>query len=189
MPKQSHFFCWWGTYTGKWEIMKNLWPPEFRKIFNKFSYCRLGESGQILMTDEHKSVWLRIFQVANNFRLWPTLLTISINDLEEGIEILPVKFASDTNLGGRANLRNGKIGIQKRSWLRQKTNSYKMKFNRNKRKILYVKKSAKYRMVKMWFMVKILMWKRPCELSLLQSLLWARSDTFSKKANIALQIY
>lgn len=53
--------------------------------------------------------------MAHNFRLWPNLLTISINDLEEGIEILPVKFASDTNLEGRANLSNGKIGIKKRS--------------------------------------------------------------------------
>ena len=82
------------------------------------------------------------------------LFNIFINDLDEGIESMLIKFADDTKLGGVANSPEDRIKIQNYldrlgSW--SKTN--KMNCNREKCKVVHLGRKNemhRYRMKDTW---------------------------------------
>lgn len=72
------------------------------------------------------------------------MLTIFINDLDEDIDGLVIKFVGDTKLEERANMLDGRIGMQKRfDRLKQRTRSNKIIFNGDKCKVLHLVKINK----------------------------------------------
>ena len=68
--------------------------------------------------------------------LGPVLFNIFINDLDEGIEGVLIKFADDTKLGGVANTPEDRIRIQ--DDLDRLENWDKMNFNGEKCKVLHL---------------------------------------------------
>lgn len=72
------------------------------------------------------------------------MLTIFINDLDEDIDGLVIKFVGDTKLEELANVLDRGIGMQKRSdRLKQWTRSNKIMFNGDKCKVLHLVKINK----------------------------------------------
>uniref|UniRef100_A0A803SX30 Reverse transcriptase domain-containing protein n=1 Tax=Anolis carolinensis TaxID=28377 RepID=A0A803SX30_ANOCA len=70
--------------------------------------------------------------------LGPVLYNIFINDLDEGLEGTIIKFADDTKLGGIANTPEDRSRIQNDlNRLERWAETNKMKFNRDKCKILH----------------------------------------------------
>lgn len=72
------------------------------------------------------------------------MLTIFINDLDEDVDGLVIKFVGDTKLEELAHKLDGTIGMQKRSdGLKQWTRSNKIMFNGDKCKVLHLFKINK----------------------------------------------
>ena len=86
--------------------------------------------------------------------LGPVLFNLFINDLDEGIDKMLIKFTDDTKLGGVANSPEDRIKIQNdlnrlESWA--KTN--KINFSRKKCKVLHLGRKNelhRYRMEDTW---------------------------------------
>uniref|UniRef100_A0A803THI8 Reverse transcriptase domain-containing protein n=1 Tax=Anolis carolinensis TaxID=28377 RepID=A0A803THI8_ANOCA len=91
--------------------------------------------------------------------LGPVLFNIFINDLYEGIEGTIIKFADDTKLGGRANTPEDRSRIQNDlNRLERWAETNKMKFNRDKCKILHFSRknrNQRYRMSDVWLDISV----------------------------------
>uniref|UniRef100_A0A803T918 Reverse transcriptase domain-containing protein n=1 Tax=Anolis carolinensis TaxID=28377 RepID=A0A803T918_ANOCA len=115
----------------------------------------LSERTQRVLTNASSSSWKEVTSgVPQGSVLGPVLFNIFINDLDEGLEGTIIKFADDTKLGGIANTPEDRSRIQNdldrlERWA--KTN--KMKFNRDKCKILHFGRKngyQRYRMGDAW---------------------------------------
>uniref|UniRef100_A0A803TL93 Reverse transcriptase domain-containing protein n=1 Tax=Anolis carolinensis TaxID=28377 RepID=A0A803TL93_ANOCA len=115
----------------------------------------LSERTQRVLTNASSSSWKEVISgVPQGSVLGPVLFNIFINDLDEGLEGTIIKFADDTKLGGIANTPEDRSRIQNdldrlERWA--KTN--KMKFNRDKCKILHFGRkngNQRYRMGDAW---------------------------------------
>uniref|UniRef100_A0A803TCZ3 Reverse transcriptase domain-containing protein n=1 Tax=Anolis carolinensis TaxID=28377 RepID=A0A803TCZ3_ANOCA len=115
----------------------------------------LSERTQRVLTNASSSSWKEVTSgVPQGSVLGPVLFNIIINDLDEGLEGTIIKFADDTKLGGIANTPEDRSRIQNdldrlERWA--KTN--KMKFNRDKCKILHFGRkngNQRYRMGDAW---------------------------------------
>uniref|UniRef100_A0A803SKS9 Reverse transcriptase domain-containing protein n=1 Tax=Anolis carolinensis TaxID=28377 RepID=A0A803SKS9_ANOCA len=115
----------------------------------------LSERTQRVLTNASSSSWKEVTSgVPQGSVLGPVLFNIFINDLDEGLEGTIIKFADDTKLGGIANTPEDRSRIQNdldrlERWA--KTN--KMKFNRDKCKILHFGRkngNQRYRMGDAW---------------------------------------
>uniref|UniRef100_A0A803TZL7 Reverse transcriptase domain-containing protein n=1 Tax=Anolis carolinensis TaxID=28377 RepID=A0A803TZL7_ANOCA len=84
----------------------------------------------------------------------PVLFNIIINDLDEGLPGTIIKFADDTKLGGIANTPENRSRIQNDlDRLERWAETNKMKFNRDKCKILHFSRKngmQRYRMGNAW---------------------------------------
>ena len=73
--------------------------------------------------------------------LGPVLFNIFINDLNEGVQGMLVKFADDTEVGRIANTLEDRNKIQKDlDRMEHWAESNRMKFNRDKCKVLQLRK-------------------------------------------------
>uniref|UniRef100_A0A803TK60 Reverse transcriptase domain-containing protein n=1 Tax=Anolis carolinensis TaxID=28377 RepID=A0A803TK60_ANOCA len=86
--------------------------------------------------------------------LGPVLFNIFINDLDKGLEGMIIKFVDDTKLGGIANTPEDRSRIQNDlNRLERWVETNKMKFNRDKCKILHFSRkngNQRYRMGDTW---------------------------------------
>uniref|UniRef100_A0A803TYM4 Reverse transcriptase domain-containing protein n=1 Tax=Anolis carolinensis TaxID=28377 RepID=A0A803TYM4_ANOCA len=92
----------------------------------------LSKRTQRVLTNASSSSWKEVTSgVPQGSVLGPVLFNIFINDLDEGLEGTIIKFADDTKLGEIANTP------EERSTIHRWTETNKMKFNRDKCKILH----------------------------------------------------
>uniref|UniRef100_A0A670IJS6 Reverse transcriptase domain-containing protein n=1 Tax=Podarcis muralis TaxID=64176 RepID=A0A670IJS6_PODMU len=115
----------------------------------------LTDRTQRVLINGSSSSWRRVTSgVPQGSVLGPVLFNIFINDLDDGLKGILIKFADDTKLGGVANTPEDRITLQNdldrlENWA--KTN--KMNFNREKCKVLHLgkkKESHKYKMGDTW---------------------------------------
>uniref|UniRef100_A0A803TVT0 Reverse transcriptase domain-containing protein n=1 Tax=Anolis carolinensis TaxID=28377 RepID=A0A803TVT0_ANOCA len=99
----------------------------------------LSERTQRVLTNASSSSWKELTSgVPQRSVLGPVLFNIFINDLDKGLEGTIIKFADDTKLGGIANTPEDKTRIQNDfDRLERRAETNKMKFNRDKCKILH----------------------------------------------------
>uniref|UniRef100_A0A803SME4 Reverse transcriptase domain-containing protein n=1 Tax=Anolis carolinensis TaxID=28377 RepID=A0A803SME4_ANOCA len=122
-----------------------------RWICNWLSKCT-----QRVLTNVSSSSWKEVTcGVSQGSVLGPVLFNIFINDLDEGLEGMIIKFADDTKLGGIANTPEDRSRIQNNlNRLEKWAKTNKMKFNRDKCKILHLGRKnemQRYRMGDAWF--------------------------------------
>lgn len=110
---------------------------------------------QRVITNGSASSWKEVTSgVPQGSVLGPVLFNIFINDIDDGMESMLIKFADDTKLGGVANSSEDRIRIQTdldrlESWAK----ANKMNFNKEKCKILHLGRKNerhKYRMGDTW---------------------------------------
>uniref|UniRef100_UPI00109F2E4C uncharacterized protein LOC114596483 n=1 Tax=Podarcis muralis TaxID=64176 RepID=UPI00109F2E4C len=115
----------------------------------------LTDRTQRVLINGSSSSWRRVTSgVPQGSVLGPVLFNIFINDLDDGLRGILIKFADDTKLGGVANTPEDRITLQNdldslENWA--KTN--KMNFNREKCKVLHLGKKNerhKYKMGDTW---------------------------------------
>uniref|UniRef100_A0A670HWE4 Reverse transcriptase domain-containing protein n=1 Tax=Podarcis muralis TaxID=64176 RepID=A0A670HWE4_PODMU len=115
----------------------------------------LTDRTQRVLINGSSSSWRRVTSgVPQGSVLGPVLFNIFINDLDDGLKGILIKFADDTKLGGVANTPEDRITLQNdldrlENWA--KTN--KMNFNREKYKVLHLGKKNerhKYKMGDTW---------------------------------------
>uniref|UniRef100_A0A670K9H8 Reverse transcriptase domain-containing protein n=1 Tax=Podarcis muralis TaxID=64176 RepID=A0A670K9H8_PODMU len=115
----------------------------------------LNDRTQRVLINGSSSSWRRVTSgVPQGSVLGPVLFNIFINDLDDGLKGILIKFADDTKLGGVANTPEDRITLQNdldrlENWA--KTN--KMNFNREKCKVLHLGKKNerhKYKMGDTW---------------------------------------
>uniref|UniRef100_A0A670J9Y2 Reverse transcriptase domain-containing protein n=1 Tax=Podarcis muralis TaxID=64176 RepID=A0A670J9Y2_PODMU len=115
----------------------------------------LTDRTQRVLINGSSSSWRRVTSgVPQGSVLGPVLFNIFINDLDDGLKGILIKFADDTKLGGVANTPEDRITLQNdldrlENWA--KTN--KMNFNREKCKVLHLGKKNerhKYKMGDTW---------------------------------------
>uniref|UniRef100_A0A670JFS2 Reverse transcriptase domain-containing protein n=1 Tax=Podarcis muralis TaxID=64176 RepID=A0A670JFS2_PODMU len=115
----------------------------------------LTDRTQRVLINGSSSSWRRVTSgVPQGSVLGPVLFNIFINDLDDGLKGILIKFADDTKLGGVANTPEDRITLQNdldrlENWA--KTN--KMNFNREKCKVLHLSKKNerhKYKMGDTW---------------------------------------
>uniref|UniRef100_A0A803T570 Reverse transcriptase domain-containing protein n=1 Tax=Anolis carolinensis TaxID=28377 RepID=A0A803T570_ANOCA len=94
---------------------------------------------RVILTNASSSSWKEVTSgVPQGSVLGPVLFNIFMNDLDEGLEGTIIKFADDTKLGGRANTPEDTSRIQNDlDRLERWAETNKMKFNRDKCKILH----------------------------------------------------
>uniref|UniRef100_A0A803SMX6 Reverse transcriptase domain-containing protein n=1 Tax=Anolis carolinensis TaxID=28377 RepID=A0A803SMX6_ANOCA len=99
----------------------------------------LSERTQRVLTNASSSSWKEVTSgVPQGSVLGPVLFNILINDLDEGFEGTIIKFADDTKLGGIASTPEDRSRIQNDlDRLERWAETNKMKFNRDKCKILH----------------------------------------------------
>uniref|UniRef100_A0A803TJV1 Reverse transcriptase domain-containing protein n=1 Tax=Anolis carolinensis TaxID=28377 RepID=A0A803TJV1_ANOCA len=115
----------------------------------------LSEQTQRVLTNASSSSWKEVTGgVPQGSVLGPVLFNIFINDLDKGLEGTVINFADDTKLGGIANTPEDRSRIQNDlNRLERWAETNKMKFNRNKCKILHFSRKngmQKYRMGDTW---------------------------------------
>uniref|UniRef100_A0A803TV46 Reverse transcriptase domain-containing protein n=1 Tax=Anolis carolinensis TaxID=28377 RepID=A0A803TV46_ANOCA len=115
----------------------------------------LSERTQRVLTNASSSSWKEVTSgVLQGSVLGPVLFNIFINDLDEGLEGTIIKFADDTKLGGIANTPEDRSRIQNDlDRLERWAETNKMKFNRDKCKILHFGRkngNQRYRMGDAW---------------------------------------
>uniref|UniRef100_A0A803TGS1 Reverse transcriptase domain-containing protein n=1 Tax=Anolis carolinensis TaxID=28377 RepID=A0A803TGS1_ANOCA len=115
----------------------------------------LSERTQRVLTNASSSSWKEVTSgVPQGSVLGPVLFNIFINDLDEGLEGTTIKFADDTKLGGIANTPEDRSRIQNNlDRLERWAETNKMKFNRDKCKILHFGRKngmQRYRMGDAW---------------------------------------
>uniref|UniRef100_A0A803SSX5 Reverse transcriptase domain-containing protein n=1 Tax=Anolis carolinensis TaxID=28377 RepID=A0A803SSX5_ANOCA len=116
----------------------------------------LSEQTQRVLTNVSSSSWKEVMNgVPQGSVLGPVLFNIFINDLDEGLEGMIIKFPDDTKLGGIANTPEDRSRIQNElNKLERWGESNKMKFNRDKCKILHLGRKnemQRYQMGDAWF--------------------------------------
>uniref|UniRef100_A0A803TJS6 Reverse transcriptase domain-containing protein n=1 Tax=Anolis carolinensis TaxID=28377 RepID=A0A803TJS6_ANOCA len=115
----------------------------------------LSERTQRVLTNASSSSWKEVTNgVPQGSVLGLVLFNIFINDLDEGLEGTIIKFADDIKLGGIANTPEDRSRIQNDfNRLERWAESNKMKFNRDKCKILHFGRKngmQRYRMGDAW---------------------------------------
>uniref|UniRef100_A0A803T9P9 Reverse transcriptase domain-containing protein n=1 Tax=Anolis carolinensis TaxID=28377 RepID=A0A803T9P9_ANOCA len=115
----------------------------------------LSERTQRVLTNASSSSWKEVTSgVPQGSVLGPVLFNIFINDLDEGLEGTIIKFADNTKLGGIANTPEDRSRIQNDlDRLERWAETNKMKFNRDKCKILHFGRkngNQRYRMGDAW---------------------------------------
>uniref|UniRef100_A0A803T8E9 Reverse transcriptase domain-containing protein n=1 Tax=Anolis carolinensis TaxID=28377 RepID=A0A803T8E9_ANOCA len=115
----------------------------------------LSERTQRVLTNASFSSWKEVTSgVPQGFILGLVLFNIFINDLDGGLEGTIIKFADDTKLGGIANTPEERSRIQNNlDRLERWAETNKMKFNRDKCKILHLGRKnemQRYRMGDAW---------------------------------------
>uniref|UniRef100_A0A803TH73 Reverse transcriptase domain-containing protein n=1 Tax=Anolis carolinensis TaxID=28377 RepID=A0A803TH73_ANOCA len=118
-------------------------------------YNWLSGRTQRVLTNASSSSWKEVTSgVLQGSVLGPVLFNIFINDLDEGLEGTIIKFADDTRLGEIANTPEDRSRIRNdHDRLERWAETNKMKFNRDKCKILHFSRKKlmqRYRMGDAW---------------------------------------
>ncbi|PKU41178.1 pol- hypothetical protein [Limosa lapponica baueri] len=80
-------------------------------------------------------------EMAKGLILEPALFNIFISDLDDGIKCTLMKFADDTKLSGEVDTLEGRVTLQEDLHrLKEWSNKNLMKFNKDKRKVLHLRK-------------------------------------------------
>uniref|UniRef100_A0A674JN28 Reverse transcriptase domain-containing protein n=1 Tax=Terrapene triunguis TaxID=2587831 RepID=A0A674JN28_9SAUR len=111
----------------------------------------LDNRTQRVVINGSQSCWKGITSgVPQGSVLGPALFNIFINDLDIGIESMLIKFATDTKLGGIATaLEDGVIIQNDRDKLEKWSEVNRMKFNKDKCKVLHLRRKNQFHTYRM----------------------------------------
>ena len=107
---------------------------------NKITVSWLTDQSQRVLIHGSSSSWGKVTSgVPQGSVLGLLLFNVFINDLDEGIEGMLIKFADDTKLGGVGNTAEERIRFQNElNRLENWAQANKMNFNRDKCKVLHL---------------------------------------------------
>ena len=94
-------------------IMSMLVKAGLDKVTIKWIYNWLTSRTQRVLINGSSSSWKEVTSgVPQGFVLWPVLFNFFINNLDEAVEGILIKFADDTKLDGVANTPEERTTIQ-----------------------------------------------------------------------------